>query len=870
MRLRDTLLNETLLWLGIVSIPMIALSLARIPAMGWRPVFGLQILFLPMIWLFWLQRRRIAYALRLAVVLLAIGGAGLSGYVQHGPAAVAGQFLLLFLVIAAVFAEGRVAIGIGLLMLIGLLLTALGAVSGALQFQIDYDSYAHNPANWFLIILAFAGYGGIVSRLVWRLFSGLTGYQQQLMQANAKLALRTEELRGTEIELGAQNENLRQSQAELEATRTLYFDLYDLAPVGYVNVSEKGQVLQANLTIATMLGKERGALVGQPFSRLILREDQDLFYLNRKQVFESGEPQAFDVRMVKHDGTLLWAQLATSVAQGADGASELRIALSDITARRKAESEIRKLSRAVEQSPAAVIITDRAGDIEYVNPQFEEITGYPNAEVLGHNPRVLKSGRTSAETYREIWSAISAGGKWRGELLNRRKSGELYWEDAAISGLRDENGQITHFIGVKTDITASKQAAEALREIRQREIAIGASIQRSLLGEVPRAIEGAWLAGYADPSQILDGDFYTVRRYRPDCFEVLVGDIMGKGVQAALMGAGIITAYNRALTDLLIPGEDARALPTSAEIVNAMHRALTPQLMALSSFATLALYRFDLEAGTLTYVNAGHTPGLLARGPGARPVAILGDNLPIGVMPEEIYVQASVAAGPGDSLLLFSDGITEARSPEGEEFGLERLSDLIEAGSKGNLPPVTMLHALRGEQRRFTGGGPGADDLTALMVGLRPRRRAPRGRIEDRVDPFVFTLPWSLEGLGDLRACIAQSAVSLPAQDADALILASFEAATNIIRHARLMVGDATITCRITREGEAVVVELIYPSPAFTPPGDVQPDLSGKSEGGFGLYIIEQSVDSVEYAIPMPGVASIRLVKSASAASAAS
>ena len=97
--------------------------------------------------------------------------------------------------------------------------------------------------------------------------------------------------------------------------------------------------------------------------------------------------------------------------------------------------------------------------------------------------------------------------------------------------------------------------------------------------------------------------------------------------------------------------------------------------------------------------------------------------------------------------------------------------------------------------------------------------------------------------------------------DTNALILASFEAATNIIRNARLLVGNATITCRIARESNALVVELIYPSEAFTPPAQVEPDFSGESEGGFGLYIIESSVDSVEYSSPMPGVACIRLVK---------
>ena len=541
----------------------------------------------------------------------------------------------------------------------------------------------------------------------------------------------------------------------------------------------------------------------------------------------------------------------------------------DLSIARQVQVELRKLSRTVEQSPASIVITDRTGCIEYVNPGFEELTGYARGEVLGGNPRILRSGLTPAQTYSQLWKTISAGGTWRGELCNRRKNGELFWEAASISGLKDETGQVTHYIAVKENITERKAALDELWQARRREIEIGSTIQRTLLqGKVPGGIEGAWLATHADPSQIIDGDFYTIRRYRPACFELLVGDVMGKGVPAALIGAGILTSYSNLVSDLLVAGSDAQTLPTPAQIVNAIHRVLTPELIKVNTFATLALYRFDLDAGTLTYVNAGHTPGLLTRESDPRPVAILGDNLPIGVIPEEEYVQSSTAVGPGDRLLIYSDGITESLDEADEEFGLERLSALFEAGSQADLPPALQLQLLRGELRRFNGGRPLTDDQTALVVALHERRVQPRGQIADRVKPFVFDLPWCLDELASLRARIGECAGHLPATDADALILASFEAATNIIRHARLLIGDATITCRITREDEALAVELIYPSEAFSPPAKLQPDFSGVSEGGFGLSIIEQSVDTVEYGNPMPGISSVRVVKRASAVAA--
>ena len=141
----------------------------------------------------------------------------------------------------------------------------------------------------------------------------------------------------------------------------------------------------------------------------------------------------------------------------------------DITERRRVEAQLRQLSRAVEQSPASVVITDTSGIIEYVNPKFCEITGYTAGEVVGQNPRVLKSGHTSPEEYKRLWDTIIAGGEWRGEFHNRRKNGELFWESASISPITDEAGVITHFLAVKEDITERKRAEEAQRQ--QRELA---------------------------------------------------------------------------------------------------------------------------------------------------------------------------------------------------------------------------------------------------------------------------------------------------------------------------------------------------------------------------------------------------------------
>ena len=142
------------------------------------------------------------------------------------------------------------------------------------------------------------------------------------------------ELRVHQIELEMQNEELRRTQEELEVSRARYFDLYDLAPVGYFTLSEQGLILEANLTAAKLLGVARGALVKQPLSRFILPEDQDIHYRHRKQLLETGAPQSWELRLLRKDAAPFWARVEATTAQDADGAAVCRAVVSDITERK--------------------------------------------------------------------------------------------------------------------------------------------------------------------------------------------------------------------------------------------------------------------------------------------------------------------------------------------------------------------------------------------------------------------------------------------------------------------------------------------------------------------------------------------------------
>ena len=142
------------------------------------------------------------------------------------------------------------------------------------------------------------------------------------------------ELQVHQIELEMQNDELRRTQLQLDAARAHYFDLYDLAPVGYCSVSEQGLILEANFTAATLLGVSRSELVKRPISRFIVKARLDIYHQCRKQLIEAGQAQACELQMLKSDGTEFWVSLAITAAQDADGAPLLRLALSDISKRK--------------------------------------------------------------------------------------------------------------------------------------------------------------------------------------------------------------------------------------------------------------------------------------------------------------------------------------------------------------------------------------------------------------------------------------------------------------------------------------------------------------------------------------------------------
>ena len=253
--------------------------------------------------------------------------------------------------------------------------------------------------------------------------------------------------------------HLCEVEAKLQQSQATLAGMVQTTPDGLMATDISGQILMVNDAACRLTGLSRPALLDLTLGQLFagLNGAKESAALEEK--LAARLPQMLH-SCIGSGGRHLEIEIYSN---GNEPAHDRFICfVRDITERTQREKTLRNLSRAVEQCPVSIVITDPTGAIEYVNPRFEAVTGYTATEVIGHNPRVLKSGFQTREFYQNLWATVTRGHEWHGELHNRRKNGELYWESASISPVRDPAGQISHFIAVKEDITAAKEAQARL------------------------------------------------------------------------------------------------------------------------------------------------------------------------------------------------------------------------------------------------------------------------------------------------------------------------------------------------------------------------------------------------------------------------
>ncbi|MFA6499879.1 MAG: PAS domain S-box protein, partial [Desulfurivibrionaceae bacterium] len=296
-------------------------------------------------------------------------------------------------------------------------------------------------------------------------------------KAQTEHAIRLEEeVRVRTRELEAVNRTLRENEARLQLT-------FNKAPFGAALIGVTGDIITANEAFCLMIGYSEEELRSRSFADFLHPDNREncLKHLGR---ILAGDPgvSGEDKKYLRKDGELVWGRTTIRLVRDENGDPLYFLpTVEDVSERRIYEEQLKRLYKAVEQSPLSIVITDPEGNIEYANPFFSAVTGYTLAEVIGQKPRALKSGVHDAAFYNNMWQTISAGKTWQGEICNRKKDGTLFWEYATIAPVIDNDGAVVSYIAVKEDISERKKLTDALQERTEMLASIAATALSAII-----------------------------------------------------------------------------------------------------------------------------------------------------------------------------------------------------------------------------------------------------------------------------------------------------------------------------------------------------------------------------------------------------
>jgi PAS domain S-box-containing protein len=395
-----------------------------------------------------------------------------------------------------------------------------------------------------------------------------------------------------------------------------------------------------------------------------------------------------------------------------------------------------------------------------------------------------------------------------------------------------------------------------LEDARDREAKIGFRIQQMmLLTQPPTDVPGLQVAALTIPSQRIDGDFYDFFKHENQCLDVIVADVMGKGIPAALLAAATKSNFLEALCHLIAMSRKGQ-MPEPKEIVTLAHADIVRQLIDLESFVTLSYARIDLSRRHLDLVDCGHTGMMVVRASSGACEIVHGNNLPLGIREGEIFDQIGVAFEPGDLFLFYSDGITEMRNLAGELYGEGRLSECVRCHRA--LEPEALVDAIRKSAVAFAQSDRLNDDLTCVAVKISDAQRPlARSELEIRSD---------LTELRHVREFVREFCRTAPVgpfdqDDMAEIELAVNEAASNIMKHAYHGRADQRIQLDAEAFPGRVSIRLHHLGDSFDPSVVSPPAMDGSRESGFGVYFMGKTVDELRYSRDERGRNCITLVK---------
>jgi sigma-B regulation protein RsbU (phosphoserine phosphatase) len=532
-----------------------------------------------------------------------------------------------------------------------------------------------------------------------------------------------------------------------------------------------------------------------------------------------------------------------------------------------------KFRALLEYASVGIILVDAEGRIQIVNAKVEELFGYRREELIGQPIEALVPGRFRGahtgycKAYRDKPSVRPMG--LSPHSFARRKDGTEFPVEIGLSAVKTHEGLLV--MSYLADITArveaqesqarlqeelrraneelEKRVEERTRELRQaqtrllarqrlqQEVELAMEIQQNLLPHQVPDLSGYDFAATARPARYVSGDFYDFAGLSSDTCHIIVADIAGKGIPAALLSSTARTLFRA----------QAKHKTSPAVILNSVNRTLYEDLEHADTFITIFAARLDASYGRLSYANAGHTETIWWRDAQQGSHTLGATGMPLGIDLAFPIEESEIVLRPGDIVLFYTDGITEAANAEGELFGLERLIELVAEHSHG--ASEELLQAIVGAVESFQAGAALSDDVTLVVLKAHPRT-------------ISLTYPATLEHLSAIVTQIRRAAEPYGEGFACQIELAASEIVTNIITHAyRERPGELRV--QLTLSSNSLQIDSYDDGDPFDLGQVAAPEPHEMQEGGYGLFVARQIVDELEYEPATPEGNHWRLVKSA-------
>jgi sigma-B regulation protein RsbU (phosphoserine phosphatase) len=469
-----------------------------------------------------------------------------------------------------------------------------------------------------------------------------------------------------------------------------------------------GHYTYSSAAVQGILGYAPEEIIGRHYLELLTEEDRKLWFETLAPIGQVVAPFRKLINHYRHrDGQEVYTESSGAPIFGPDGRIvKWRGMDQDITARKRYEDALRLRDRAIEAANVGIAIADarQPGYPNiYANPALCRITGYTREELMGRSLRFLQGNDTDEASRAAIREALRSGTACEVIIKNYRKDGAPFWNELLLSPVRDEGGTLTHYIGIQTDVSERRRAEE-----ERRELEIARQIQMSLLPKAPLRLRGFEVAGICVPTAHVGGDYYDFFS-AGDNVDLVIADVSGHSVGAALIMAEMRSSLKAELR------RDHNEPPATAEILAALNDVLYGDLSGSEFFITMFYLRYELTTRRLRYANAGHNQAVLLRRGATACAHLDAEGLVLGVRREVSFEEKGLVLAPGDRLLMYTDGVTDAQDEAGEFFGLARLCAAFRR--HGDQPPEAMIECLLEELRAFRSRGDFEDDIS--MVAMR-------------------------------------------------------------------------------------------------------------------------------------------------------